>query len=150
MGVCALIYTSLSVFPITRKDSPYSTPLSGTFSFCLTGIRYIFFRKFPSFSNFIREQLPSPDPGEVYIDDFFSHSMTRTAEKYAFKLKPGIDHDSLFRMFQSLDEDSEFEEFFEGLPRLCDSETGEKLKLQEEFVGPNKKRLSNALIGLMD
>ena len=150
MGVCALLYTSLSVFPITRKDSPYSTPLSGTFSFCLTGIRFLFFQKFPSFSKFIREQLHSPDPEEVYIDDYFSHSMTMTAEEYALKLKPDIDHGSLLRMFQTLDEDAEFEEFFEGLPRLCDSETGKKLKLQTDFIVPNKTKLSDALIGLMD
>ena len=150
MGVCVILYTCLSVFPITRKDSPYSTPLSGIFSFCLTGIRYLFFKKFPNFSKFIRKQLPSPDPGEVYIDNFFSHSMTETAEKYAFDLNSDIDHDSLLWTFKSLDEDADFEEFFEGLPRLCDSDTGKKLEVEEKFIKPNKEKLSDALNGLMD
>jgi hypothetical protein len=52
--------------------------------------------------------------------------MIKTAEEYAFKLKPDIDHGLLLWTFQSLDEDSDLEEFFEGLPRLCDSETGRR------------------------
>ena len=86
----------------------------------------------------------------VSFDDFFSHSMNRIAEQYALLLDPGIDHRSLLWTFQSLDKDSDFEKFFEGLPRLCDSETGKSLNLQEEFIVPNKRTLSNGLIGLMN
>ena len=150
MGLRVILYTCLLVFPITRKDSPYPTPLSGIFSFCLTGIRYLFFKKFPNFSKFIRKQLPSPDPGEVYIDNFFSYSMTETAEKYAFELNSDIDHDSLLWTFKSLDEDADFEEFFEGHLRLCDSDTGKKLEVEKKFIKPNKEKLSDALNGLMD
>jgi hypothetical protein len=150
MGVCVILYACLSVVPVTRKDSPYSTPLSGAFSFCLTAIRYYSFRNFPSFSKFMRDTLPNLDPGQVHIDNFYSRSMTKTAEKYAFKLNSEIDHDSLLWTFQSLDDDAEFEEFFEGLPRLCDSDTGKKLELKEKYIEPNKEKLSKALIGLMD
>ena len=150
MGVCVILYACLSVFPVTRKDSPYFTPLSGIFSFWLTGIRYLVFRRFPNLGRFIRRQLPSPDPGEVYIDNFFTRSMILTAEQYASKLDPDIDYCSLLWTFDSLDEDAEFEKFFEGLTRLCDSELGEILKLQQNFIRPNQNRLSNALIGLMD
>ena len=75
--------------------------------------------------------------------------MTETAEKFAFKLDPDIDYNSLLWTFESLDEDTDLEKFFEGLPRLCDSGTGKELKLKESFIIRNKKRLSSALIGLM-
>ena len=150
MGLSVISYTFLSVLPITRKDSPYSTPLSGIPSFCLSGIRYLFFKTFPNFGESIRKQLPGPDPGEGYIDDSFWHSMAKTAEKYAFELNSDIDHDSLLWTFKSLDEDADFEEFFDGLSRLCDSATGKKLEVEERFIKPNKEKLSDALTGLMN
>jgi hypothetical protein len=149
IGFCVISYACLSLFPIIQKNSLYSTPLSVLFSFFLTGIRYKVFRKFPSVGDFIQE-LPILDSGEVHLDGFFSRSMIKTAEHYAFKLDPKIDHQSLLWTFKSLDEDAEFEKFFEGLPRLCDSDTGKKLKLKENFIEPNKEKLSNALIGLMN
>ena len=153
IGVCAVLYAILTFLPVMRKDSPYSAPLSSSLSFCLTGIRYLFFRllqRFPHFDPSIYLPLRSRDPRAVHLDDFFSHSMTKTAEKYAFKMDPDIDYDSLLWTFQSLDEDTDFEKFFEGLPRLCDSETGKSLNLQQGFILPNKKTLSNALIEMMN
>ena len=149
IGVCVTLYACLSISPITRKDSPYHTPLSGVFSgifsFCLTGIRYLFNRKQP--------ELPSSDPEEVQ-DDYFSRpdGMAKTAEEHAFKLNSDIDHRSLLWTFKSLDDEADFEEFFEGLPLLCDSDTGKELKLKEMFIEEpkNKKKLTSALIGLMD
>ena len=153
IGVCAILYAVLTFMPIIRKDSPYSAPLSSSVSFCLTGIRHLFFRllhRFPDIDASICMPLRNRDPRAVHLGDFFSHSMSKTAEKYAFELDPDIDHDSLLSMFQSLDEDKDFEKFFEGLPRLCDSDTGKSLKLQEGFILPNKKTLSSALIELMN
>jgi hypothetical protein len=150
IGLIVISYACLSVFPVIHKNSLYFTPLSVLFSFFLTGIRFLLFRIFPSFGIFIREQLLRRGPGEVHLNDFFSRSMIKTAEEYAFKLNPDIDHGSLLSTFESLDEDADFEEFFEGLPRLCDSETGRKLKLKEEFIKPNKKKLSDALTELVD
>ena len=160
IGACGISYAVLSVFPVIYKNSLYSTPLSALLSFYLTGIPYLFSR---SSGNFTRKQLlnrnsgevhqdsdSSHGPGKVHLDDFFSRSMIKTAEEYAFKLKPDIDHESLLWTFKSLDEDSHFEDFFEGLPRLCDSDTGKKLELKEKFIKRNKEELSNALIGLMD
>ena len=149
IGVCIILYACLSIFPITCKDSPYYTPLSGVFSFCFTSIRYLFFRMFQRFN---RQQLPSSNQGEVHKDNYFPHSMAKTAEKYALELKPDIDHRSLLWTFESLDDEADLEEFFEGLPLLCDSDhnTGEKLELKEKFIEPNKATLKNALIGLMD
>ena len=147
IGVCVIIYVSLSIIPITSKDSPYYTPLSSVFSFCLTGIRYLFLRMFPSFN---RQQPPSSDRGEDHKDNYFSYSMAKTVEEHVFKLDPEIDHRSLLWTFESLDDEADFEDFFEGLPRLCDSDTGKKLKLKEKFVEVHKKSLSGALIRLMD
>jgi hypothetical protein len=81
--------------PIIRKDSPYSAPFSSSVSFCLTGIRHLFFRflrRFPDIDPSICMPLRNRDPRAVPFDDFFSHSMSKTAEKYAFKLDPDIDH----------------------------------------------------------
>jgi hypothetical protein len=153
IALCVILYACLTFLPIIRKDSPYSAPLSASVSFCLTGIRYLFFRllrEFPEFESTICTPLRSHDQGAVHLDDFFSHSMSKTAEQYALKLPPGIDHNSLLWTFESLDEDTDLEKFFEGLPRLCDSETGKKLNLQEGFIGPHKKKLSSVLIELMN
>jgi hypothetical protein len=48
--------------------------------------------------------------------------MSKTAEQFALNLKRDIDYGSLLWMFESLDEGTELEKFFERLPRLCDSE----------------------------
>ena len=50
IALCVILYACLTFLPVIRKDSPYSAPLSSSVSFCLTGIRYLFFRllqKFP-------------------------------------------------------------------------------------------------------
>jgi hypothetical protein len=149
IGLCAFLYVCLTFLPIICKDSPYCAPLSAPFSFCLTGIGPLFvrlFQKLPCIISSIRMPLHSRDPKPEGV----SHGMTKTAEEFAFKLDPGIDYRSLFWTFRSLDEDSDFEKFFEALPRLCDSETGKELKLQRGFIEPNEKKLSTALIGLMN
>ena len=149
-------YACLSLFPVLHKNCLYFTPLSVLFSFCLTGIRYLFFlvffrlRSFSHIDNLIHRLLSSRLRGEVHLDDFFSRSMIKTAEEYAFKLDPEIDHRLLLWTFRSLDEDADLEEFFEGLPRLCDSDIGKELELKTKFIEPNKEMLSRALIGLMD
>jgi hypothetical protein len=74
----------------------------------------------------------------------------KIVEDFALKLPPDIDYQSLLWTFRSLDEDADLENFFEAFPRLCDSETGKELKLQQGFVKPYEKKLSSALIGLMN
>jgi Family of unknown function (DUF6535) len=158
--LCVILYAYLSLFPVMQKYSLYSTPLYVLLSLCLTGIRHLFFR-LSSFLllnyNLIHMLLPCRRrrrrrPAKVHLDDdfFFSRSMAQTAEEYAFKRNPDIDHQALLWTFESLDQDADYEEFFEGLPRLCDSDTGKKLELKERFIEPNKEKLSNALIGFMD
>jgi hypothetical protein len=153
IGACIFIYATVAIIPIIHKNSPCSSPLSSWFSFWLTGIRYAFFRllrQFPDIDSSIFMRLRSRDPRAVHLEDYFSHSMRKTAEQYALKLNPSIDYRSLLWTFQSLDEDSDLEKFFEGLPRLCDSKTGKSLDLRQGFIGPNQTELSNALIEMMN
>jgi hypothetical protein len=153
IAICVILYACLTSLPIIHKDSPYSTPLSGPVSFCFTGIRHLFFRllqKFPDIESSICMLLLSRDPGAVHLNDFYSHSMIKTAEEFAMRLNPNIDHHSLLWTFESLDQDTDLEKFFEGFRRLCDSETGGILNLQQDFIRPHRQILSDALIGLMN
>ena len=150
VGFCAVSYAYVTVLPIIHKSNPFSTPLSSTFSFFFTGIRFLFFRTFPRFDPSTFLPLRNRDPKAVNINGYFSPSMRKTAEKYAFKLDPDIDYRSLLRVFYTLVEDTDFEKFFEGLAHLCDSDTGKHLKLQQGFIAPNKAMLSNALIAMMN
>ena len=152
--ICAALYAWLTLLPILRKDSPYSTPLSPLVSFCLNGMSYVFFRilpRFPRVDPSVRTPLRtgSRDSREVHLDNFFSHSMSKTAEQFALNLNPDIDYGSLLWTFESLNEDTELEKFFERLPQLCDSEIGNRINLKQGFIIPHKKKLSSALIGLM-
>ena len=167
ISICVISYACFSLFPVIQKNSIFYTPLSASLSFYITGIRHliflVFFRPrifrprifrprifrlqiFPLIYNLIHMLLPSRRPE----DNFFSRSMIKTAEKYVFKLNPDIDRRVLLSTFESLDEDTEYEKYFEGLARLCNSDTGRKLELQNKFIEPNKEKLSNALIALMD
>ena len=151
IALCVILYAWLTSLPIIHKDSPYSTPLSASVSFCLTGIRYLFFRliqQLPDIGSFTCMPFRSRDPGAVYLDDFFSPSMSKTAEEFALRLKPDIDHRSLLWTFESLDQDTDLEKFFEGFPHLCNSDTGEIL--QQGFIRPHRQMLSDSLIGLMN
>ncbi|KAI0271096.1 hypothetical protein BGY98DRAFT_1083036 [Russula aff. rugulosa BPL654] len=44
IGLCILLYAYLTVLPVIHKNNPCSSPLSSSFSFCFTGMRYVFFR----------------------------------------------------------------------------------------------------------
>jgi hypothetical protein len=147
IALCVILYAWLTFLPIIRKDSPYSAPLSSAVSFCLTGIRYLFFLLLGRFTD-IDPSTFTPFTSRAHLYEFLLHSLSKTAEQFAFKLPPDIDHLSLMWTFDSLDEDTDLEKFFEGLSRLCDSKTGEDLNLQEGFIKPHKKKLSSALTEL--
>ena len=142
IGVCIVLYAYLTVLPISQKNSPCSTPFSPSIFFCLAGIRSIFFhllRQFPLIC-------PRRCPETVRFD------MVDAAEQCALELGSIIDIIPLFSTFSKLEEDSDIEQFFEGLSPLCESETGKKLEVKERFIDrePYKKWLSHALIGLID
>jgi Family of unknown function (DUF6535) len=150
VGLCIVLYAFLTILPILHKDSPYSGPLSGAVSFCLTGIRSTFFRFIERFPGVIRRfpfhiHLRNRDARTAQLAGFFSHSMRTTAEQFALQLGPEIDYDSLMWMFQSLDGDKELEQFFEGIPGLCSSSANAL-----NFIKRNEKMFSSALIELMN
>jgi hypothetical protein len=152
VGLCAILYAFLTILPILHKDSPYSSPLSTTVSFCLTGIRSSFFHFIERFPGVIHRfpfplQLRNRDARTVHLAGFFSHSMRTTAEHFALKMGPEIDYDSLMWMFQSIDEDKDFEQFFEGIPGLCSSTA---VANALNFIKRNEKMFSSALIELMN
>ena len=152
IGVCVILYACLTFLPVIRKDSPYSSPLSASVSFYLTGIRYVFFRflsRILGINSSACMVLRSRNPRAAPLDDFFSYSMGKTAEKFAISQGPDIDYRSLLWTFGTLDNDKKLEKFFEALPRLCDSVMGKTLDLQQGFIRLHKKKLSTALIGLM-
>jgi len=151
VGLCVVVYAYLTILPIRHKDSPYSAPLSMSVFFCLTGIRPALFRLVENSSGFVRSiimRLRNRDSGPHYhSDDFTLPTMLKTAEEFALnKLDRKIVYDSLSSMFESLDEDKALEEFFDGIPGFCASVTNAKA----DFIKPNKEKLSNVLMALMD
>ena len=137
VSLCGILYAYFTFLPIIYKDSPYSAPPSVLVSSCLTGIRCVFRRMFRQF-----------DPSmSLPLYDF---SPRRTEEEFALRRLPDIDHQSLLWTFESLYDDTDLEKFFEGLSRLCDSGTGTILNIHEGFIKPHRKKLSSALIGLMN
>ena len=153
IALCTILYTYFAFLPIIHKDSPYSAPPSALVFFCLTGLRYLFFqilRRFPQMDPPVCMPLHRRDPSAVHLGDFFSTTLSKTAEEFALKQRPDIDYHSFLRTFESLYEDTDLEKFFEGLSCLCDGGTGNGLNIQEGFIIPHRKKLSIALIDLMN
>ena len=140
IGICVILYACLTFLPIICKNSPYSGPLSAFFFFCFAGMRHLFFKLFKT----SRINLGSAR----HPVHFFSHSMRKTAEDYAWKLPYMIDFNALWRTFESLDKDEELLEFFAGLPGLCSSKAVPNVL--QDFIKPHTIRLSKELIELMN
>jgi hypothetical protein len=146
VGPCVAAYGCITLMPIFRHDSPYFTPLSsfawdllhGTFFtilWCCNILEYVF--KIPRHL--------------IYLGDIsrkrFVKGMVKTVEQTAFHPSSRIYARALMWAFNLLDEDRELERFFAGIPGLCSSKVVSN-PLQV-FIKPNKWRLSEALIGLM-
>ncbi|KAH8993836.1 hypothetical protein EDB86DRAFT_1313845 [Lactarius hatsudake] len=142
VGLCVVAYAYLTALPILYKDSPYRAPLSTFFWFCITGVRYTVL---PSRDNPHRNTSDPED--ERGNRSLFQHSLLKTAEEHAGELTADIDYRSLDWTFDSLDEDRELEQFFDGVPGFCNSNVVEH---PGGFIKRNSKKLSNALTGLMD
>ncbi|KAH9959213.1 hypothetical protein BC827DRAFT_520274 [Russula dissimulans] len=121
IGLCVVVYAYITFLPIVYKDSPYSAPLSIFASFCLTGLRYGFVRfldRFPRLDSLIFRRYRNHRTRPGHPENFFSHSMSKTAENFALQMGPDIDYRAFSWTFESLDEDNELEKFFEGVPEL--------------------------------
>ncbi|KAI9446889.1 hypothetical protein F5148DRAFT_988397, partial [Russula earlei] len=83
IGLCVVVYGYITL-PIFHKNSPYSAPLSATASFCLTGLRYGFFRfleRYPNLNLPIFWRYRDQGARTSQPENFFSQSMRETAEK---------------------------------------------------------------------
>ena len=150
VGLCVVVYGYITVLPILHKDSPYHAPLSSFIWFCIAGVRYTLFSS---------PDIPPPRSNNSFPGAFSreleddrsripSYSLSKTAEEYASRVPAEIDYRSLSWTFDSLDQDSELEEFFEGVPDFCNSKEVENPV--GGFIKPNNSKLSNILTGLMD
>ena len=149
LALCVAGYACITLMPIIRQDSPYYSPLSSSIWWCVANTPFLFFR-------ILRNFMPHNHVVQWYHAHYAKshfrwpslHAMRRAAERFARKLSSDIDYRALLWMFKTLNDDDEFEQFFDALPGLCDSE--ELVDAQKAFIKPNEKALSRALIGMMD
>ena len=150
LGLCAAGYACVTLMPIFFQDSPYYSPLSSSVRVCLNTTLFVGHRLLGS--------LMSPDFSifrwynarnlKLHLFWWTLHGMRKAEERPALQLSSDIDYRALSWMFGTLNDDDEFEQFFDTLPGLCDS--GALMDPRGAFVKPNEKMLSHALIGMMD
>ena len=148
VGLCIVIYAYVSALPILHKDSPYHAPLSTFIWFCVSGVRYAFSDSPPHPDSTTRGSFFTRDEEDDRHRNLSTHGLVKTAEEYACSLPSKIDYGSLSWTFNSLDQDGELEQFFEGVPGFCTSSAVENP--MDGFIRPIGRKLSDALIGLMN
>jgi hypothetical protein len=161
LGLCASGYTCITLMPIFYQDSPYHSPLSSSAWFCVANARILLIwlvETFPPRLAYSLRILWPRRPEEYLRLRTLRHSrfklwpsfrrIQKAAEDFFLLVSPDIDYSALLWMFRVLNDDNEFEQFFDALPGLCASEVlGD---LRGGFIEPNENSLSNALIGMMD
>ena len=150
LALCVAGYACITLMPIICQDSPYYSPLSSSTWWCAINTLFILYRLF---KNFIpRDSFVLRWYDAHYAKSHFRwptlRAMQKAGERFAQKLPSDIDYRALSWMLKTLNDDAEFEEFFDALPSLCDSKVLEDA--QTAFVQPNEKILSHSLIGMMD
>jgi Family of unknown function (DUF6535) len=152
LGLCTGGYACITVMPILSQDTPYFSPLSSSAWWCVT--------RTLSLVMWLLEGLTRRNSSVFWwYNTYYTNSplgwpssmargMRKLSENTALQLKPGIDYRALFWMFQTLNDDNEFEQFFDALPGLCESIVLEDH--QEGFIKPNQDSFSTAIIGLMN
>jgi hypothetical protein len=148
VGLCVVVYAYVTALPILHKDSPYHAPLSTFIWFCVTGVRYAFFDCPPRGDTLMPGSFVTHDLEEDCHQSGFTHGLVKRAEEYASGLPSDIDYRAVSWTFSSLDQDRELEQFYEGVPGFCNSSAVENP--MDGFVKPNSRKLSDALIGLMN
>ncbi|KAH9178559.1 hypothetical protein EDB89DRAFT_1927157 [Lactarius sanguifluus] len=147
VALCVIAYGCITLMPIFWHNSPYCTPLS---SFTWVLLHGIFFAILWCCSIFERFGLTTPHY-MIYLGKIsrqrFVKGMVESVEQTVSSLSFEIYARALMWAFDSLDEDHELERFFAGIPGLCGSEVvSDPFQV---FIAPNERRLSEALIGLM-
>ena len=157
VALCVIVYAYLTVAPIQHKNSPYFTPLSTSVFACLTGIHSGYFQltkrllllvePFITHHPWANRILTGVDLHSSRVSPV-SFSMARAARHFAHSLGAEIDYESLMWMFDSLDQDKELEQFFAGIPRLCDS--NEIPNAQLGVIKRHERKFSSVLIDFMN
>ena len=135
LTLCAALYLCITIVGISRKNSPYYTPLV-------------------SFLQFFQLLLVTPYYGTRRSNGFegtlkrFTQVVRKETEESAQQDSHGLDRRTLEWTFETLNKDDDFERFFAGIPDFCNSRAvddpmGHLLKLDGEH------KLSQALIGFM-
>jgi hypothetical protein len=152
VGLCVVVYAYVTALPILHKDSPYHASLSTFIWFCIAAVRYTFFSAPdippPRSNTSMPGTFVSRDPEDDRSRSLSSYSLSKTAEEYASRVPAEIDYRSLEWTFDSLDQDSELEQFFEGVPDFCNSKVVDNPV--GGFIRQHNGKLSTALTVLMD
>jgi hypothetical protein len=150
LALCVAGYAFVTLMPVFCKNSPYYSPLSSFAWWCVTNTLFIIY-------GLLKKLVSRESSIFRWYDAHYARShfrwpslraMQKAARRFALQLPSDIDYRALLWMFKTLNDDNEFEEFFDALPSLCDSE--ELDDPQRAFIKPNKELLSHALIGMMD
>lgn len=150
VGLCTTVYGCVTLMPIFRADSPYYAPLSTSAWFILHAICFSITRVLGwshAFSCFGSRVVNRMKNLERLCHKRLVGGMEKTSDEAALNVSSEIDARALMRTFDSLDQDHELEEFFEGIPGFCSSNVVSNPLAS--FIEPNKWRLSEALIVLM-
>jgi len=151
VGLCIILYAYVTALPILHRDSPYDAPLSTLIWLCGISMRYT---AFPTHDSAHRHHITMPgsfvarEPEADRDQGLFPRNLLMRAEEYASELPDEIDYRALSWTFDSLDEDRELEQFFDGIPGFCHSPAIDNPV--GGFIAGNREKLSNSLTGLMD
>ena len=151
LALCVAGYACISLMPIFCKNSPYYSPLSSSIWWCVTNTLFMIYQLLKRIISRDSSVLRWYDKHYAAIPHFpwpSLRSMQKAAGRLALQMPSDIDYRALSWMFKTLNDDDEFEQFFDALPSLCDSEA--LADAQNAFIKPNEGILSHALIGMMD
>jgi len=148
--LCVVGYACITVMPIFCQDSPYYSPLSALAWLLVTNTIFVVHRLLKRIRplDFLIFPWPEDRFSRLHISWPSFRSIQLAAEECFLNISPDIDYNALLWMFKVLNDDDEFEQFFDALPSLCASE--ELGDPRGGFITPNEEELSNALIGMMD
>ena len=145
-------YAYITIKPILYRDSPYYSPLSSLIRRCKIFMQFLFSLLFEIFPNL------SSSPFGPWLPGPRVHSSVRRAQlsislhgarlQAAKALSQDLIYDTFKWTFESLKRDSEFEQFYDAIPDLSASLSGDPFL--EKFITPNRGKLSRGLVGLMD
>ena len=124
VGISVGVYGCITLVPIFRPDSPYYAPLSSAVLIVYTGVSYGVFRILTS--NTLSNLFSAPTHNRFYklMDSYRKRlwwGVVKTAQETASASSAEIDRRVLRRIFDTLDEDHELEQFFECTPGFCSS-----------------------------